>query len=335
MLEDAKDLLDKIKGKRILCAGDLMLDLYVRGEAPRLSPEAPVPLVMVRDKTYSPGGLGNVIANLRALGAEVLGCVLLGTDAGAEKLKTLLKTSLSPDSPGFVLDPGRPTSVKTRVIAGIQQVVRFDEEPGGRVSEETGKKYEKALEEALPKAGALALSDYGKGLLTPEILSFALGRAAELGIPSIVDPKGRDYERYRGAFLVTPNRGELSLALGRDLTKAPEEELTEGALELMEKHGIRNVLVTRSEDGMTLAESEGPVSHFPAAARAVFDVTGAGDTVVAAVAAALSAGEPLRRAAALATVASGIVVGKVGTASATPGEILESVEILKVKNRSR
>jgi D-beta-D-heptose 7-phosphate kinase/D-beta-D-heptose 1-phosphate adenosyltransferase len=335
MPQDALKILEKLQGAAVLSAGDLILDRYVYGEASRLSPEAPVPIVLVRKRTYAPGGLGNVVMNVHALGAKSLALGVTGEDFHADKLEELLNPALSKGSPRFIRDPERPTTVKTRVIAGIQQVVRFDEESHKPISKSTEKLYEKALEPLFFNAGALSVSDYGKGLLTRDLLSWLIARANDRGIPSVADPKGSDYSRYKGAYLVTPNRQELSEALGRDVSHEPAEALASAGLELMRRHKIRNLLVTRSEDGMTLIESSGAVSHFPTVARAVYDVSGAGDTVVAAMAAALAAGATLSEGAYLATLAAGVVVGKVGTATASPEEIKESLEIAKLKIRSR
>ncbi|MDR2613243.1 MAG: PfkB family carbohydrate kinase [Deltaproteobacteria bacterium] len=326
-------LLDRLPGAAVLAAGDVMLDRYVYGEAVRLSPEAPVPVVAVRRKTWAPGGLGNVVMNLHALGARALAAGVVGADAKAEALRGLLSGALSEGSPGFIADPERPTTVKTRVIAGIQQVVRFDEESTREVPPPVVAAYTGAVAKAFPLARALTVSDYGKGLLTPGVLAFLLGGARAAGIPSIVDPKGADWERYRGATLVTPNRAELALAYGRDVSRATGEILAEAGRELMRRHGIENLLVTRSEDGMTLLLSSGETVHLPTRARAVFDVSGAGDTVVAAVAASLAAGAGLREGAALASLAAGVVVGKVGTATASPEEIRESAAISELAAR--
>ncbi|MDR1038026.1 MAG: PfkB family carbohydrate kinase [Deltaproteobacteria bacterium] len=323
MLQNTLALLNRLPDAYVLAAGDVMLDRFVYGEAARLSPEAPVPVVEVRRKTWTPGGLGNVVMNLHALGAKALAAGVVGADGKADALRNLLQVALTDGSPGFLTDPDRPTTVKTRVIAGIQQVVRFDEESVRDVSPAVETAYMEGAAKAFPRAGALTVSDYGKGLLTPSVLSFLLAKAIEHGIPSVVDPKGSDYERYRGATLVTPNRAELSLALGRDLTRAPQDRLAEGGRELMARHGLENILITRSEDGMTLLLSCGKTMHLPTRARAVFDVSGAGDTVVAAMAAALAVGASLPEGAALASLAAGVVVGKVGTATASPEEIRE------------
>jgi D-beta-D-heptose 7-phosphate kinase/D-beta-D-heptose 1-phosphate adenosyltransferase len=334
MLNNTHALLSKISNARVLATGDLILDRYVYGDAARLSPEAPVPVVLVKKKTYNPGGMGNVVMNLFALGAKPLTCGLVGADSRADKLKELLEGVIAEDSPGLVVDKGRPTTVKTRVIAGIQQVVRFDEESTNYIPEDICEEFKKTIQGAFSKVNASSISDYGKGSLTRDLLSFLLKEAKKRQILSIVDPKGTDYSRYEGAYLVTPNRQELAIALGKDISKGSAETLANGGLELINRYGFENVLITRSEDGMTLVKAKGTVTHFPTVARAVFDVSGAGDTVVAALTAALAVGAEIEEGAMLATLAAGVVVGKVGTATASPEEILESLEITKLKSKS-
>jgi D-beta-D-heptose 7-phosphate kinase/D-beta-D-heptose 1-phosphate adenosyltransferase len=318
-------LLARLPQAKVLCLGDLMLDRYIYGTAERLSPEAPVPVVRVLRRAVMPGGLGNVAMNLAALGARPLAVGLVGDDGPGRELESLLAGALRPESPAFLADPGRPTTVKTRLVAGIQQVVRYDEESTQPLSPEVAALYMAEAERAMPLAGAAALSDYGKGVLSPAMAAFLLGLARREGRPTVVDPKGADYGRYRGATLVTPNCQELSLAAGRPLGKDDPKGLAEAGFEVMARHGILNLLVTRSEEGMTLLLGSGEALHLPARARAVYDVSGAGDTVMGIMAAALAAGASLPEGAELAALAAGVVVGKVGTAVATPGEIKESV----------
>jgi D-beta-D-heptose 7-phosphate kinase/D-beta-D-heptose 1-phosphate adenosyltransferase len=273
-----------------------------------------------------PGGLGNVAMNLHALGASPTALGLVGDDNRARILEELLSPSLPQGKLRLVCDPARPTTVKTRVIAGIQQVVRYDEESVEPIPPALEEAYKQAVLELLPLAGSLSLSDYGKGLLTPSLCAFLIAEAANRKVPVVVDPKGADWGRYSGATLITPNRQELSLALGRDIAHGGGDALAAGARELMERHQIKNILVTRSEDGMTLVMEGGGAANLPTKAKAVFDVSGAGDTVVSAMAASMAAGATLLEGAMLATLAAGVVVGKVGTSTATPREIRESVE---------
>jgi D-beta-D-heptose 7-phosphate kinase/D-beta-D-heptose 1-phosphate adenosyltransferase len=302
-----------------------MLDRYVYGTADRLSPEAPVPVVRVQRRAVMPGGLGNVAKNLAALGVKALAVALVGDDGPGQELKSLLAAALSPLTPTFLADPDRPTTVKTRLIAGIQQVVRYDEESTEPLSPAVAALYRAEIEKALPKVKAVALSDYGKGVLSPEVAAFALDLAQKAGRPTVVDPKGVDYEPYRGATLVTPNCHELSMATGRPLAKTDSDGIAAAGFGLMARHGVKNLLVTRSEEGMTLLLNSGQAIHLPTRARAVYDVSGAGDTVMGVMAAALAAGASLMEGAELAALAAGVVVGKVGTAVATPAEIKESI----------
>ncbi|MDR1657144.1 MAG: D-glycero-beta-D-manno-heptose-7-phosphate kinase [Deltaproteobacteria bacterium] len=325
MVSKIRLTLKKIAGTKILCLGDLMLDRYVYGQATRLSPEAPVPIVQVRRQTHVPGGLGNVVMNLSSLGAWPLAAGLTGCDPAAEILAELLQGALDHCSPPLVRDPTRPTTIKTRVIAGIQQVVRFDEESETPLDSKVGALYREAVSTALGSVSAVAVSDYGKGVITPSFCRWLIKKTEKLSLPVVFDPKGDDYSRYRGAALVTPNRQELAAAAGRDIARAQPEVLISAGLELMNRHGLKNLLITRSEEGMTLVSPPDSVRHLPARAKEVFDVSGAGDTVVAAVAACLGANLTLEEGAELATAAAGVVVGKVGTAVATPQEILNSL----------
>ncbi|MDR1533974.1 MAG: PfkB family carbohydrate kinase [Planctomycetota bacterium] len=311
------DLLRRLRGTIILCVGDIMLDHFIYGEASRLSPEAPVPVVGVKRKISMPGGMGNVARNLAEVGVLPLAVGAAGDDPAARELAGLFaQAGWLP--PILLRDPGRTTSVKTRVIAGRQQVVRVDEETTRPLGAEIEAKLIEAARRHAAGARAITLSDYGKGCLTPRLVAELAGLARELGIPAVVDPKGSDYSKYRGATLVTPNRRELAEAAGRELAGAPE--MIEAGLELMRRHDLENLLITRSEEGMILLTGENRIA-LPAMAREVADVSGAGDTVVAMMAAALSVGAPPLLAAQLATLAAGVVVGKIGTAVAGPAEI--------------
>jgi D-beta-D-heptose 7-phosphate kinase/D-beta-D-heptose 1-phosphate adenosyltransferase len=327
-MNGAMALLDKINTAAVLCLGDLMLDRYIYGTAERLSPEAPVPIILVKGQKCMPGGLGNVAKNLAALEVKVLTVSLIGADPSGEALKNALSLALAPEIPVFLTDPDRPTTIKTRLIAGIQQVVRFDEESTRPLSGDLASLYKAQITLALPKVGSVALSDYGKGVLSPEMTSWIIQEAKKFNKPVIIDPKGHDYSPYRGAALITPNRQELALAVGRPIASGTPLELAAAGRELMDRHGLLNLLITRSEDGMTLLTQDGTLHHLPTRARAVYDVSGAGDTVMGVMAAALAAGSDLIAGAELATLAAGVVVGKVGTASATKEEIRKYANLI-------
>ena len=318
---DALELLRRIEGVGVLCVGDIMVDRYIYGQATRISPEAPVPVVRVKKRLIMPGGVGNVVKNLGALKTTPLSVSITGDDHRAEQLKGLFREAWLPE-PCFITDPGRPTSVKTRLVAGIQQVVRYDEEEDGPIEGPVAEAFIEAVRQTLPRVGAVALSDYGKGALPAPVIKEIISLARAAGRPVVVDPKGADYQRYQGVNLVTPNRAELSEAAGRKVETTPELEAA--GREVMTRCGLENILVTLSEDGMMLLTSDKPRPVLlPSQARAVFDVSGAGDTVVAVMTAALAVGAPLVVGARLANLAAGVVVGKVGTATASPWEIAE------------
>ena len=267
MSDRIRSLLERISGAKVLCLGDLMLDRYVYGEATRLSPEAPVPIVTVRRQTLIPGGSGNVVMNLSSIGANPWAVGLAGDDRPAEELSELLQGALDPLSPPLIRDPSRPTTIKTRVIAGIQQIVRFDEEYVSPLSANAERIYQEVAALCLPQAAAVIVSDYGKGTVSASLLSWLMPLAKEMGLPVVIDPKGDDYGRYRGATLVTPNRQELALAVGRDIARGSQEVLIAAGFALMARHGLENLLITRSEEGMTLLGSNHFMRHFPARAK--------------------------------------------------------------------
>lgn len=302
-------LVDRLAGARVACIGDVMLDRYVRGRAERISPEAPIPVLSVEDEAVMPGGAGNVARNLAALGAEARLVGLVGDDAGAGQLAALLRGQPRTHA-ALVEDPGRQTTIKTRYLAGSQQVLRADRETLAPPPAAARERLLTAALAAVEASAVVVLSDYGKGALSQGLAEEMLARAAALGRPAVVDPKGRDYARYRGATVVAPNRVELTAAVGAEVARGCEAE---AARALIARFGFPAVLATLGRDGMLLVTNE-DVLTLPAEAREVFDVSGAGDTVVATLAAAMAAGAPLAEAAALANVAAGLVVAKVGTA---------------------
>ncbi|MDR3077169.1 MAG: PfkB family carbohydrate kinase [Planctomycetota bacterium] len=318
----AAGLLERAAGARIICLGDVMLDRYIRGGASRISPEAPVPVVHVSRRASTPGGAGNVAKNLADLGLHpVLGGVV-GDDADAGELDRLFLGNAAYDGFFLLRDHTRPTTVKTRVVAGIQQVVRFDDEDASPLSAGLNKRLLAKVAELLPSARALALSDYAKGVVNPDLAREAIRLAVAAGVPVAVDPKGRDYAKYSGADLVKPNHRELVEAAGSEVRG--DLEAAAAGRSLMDRHGIKNLLITLGDRGMLLLRGGVPAPEpilFPSLAREVFDVTGAGDTVLAALVAALAAGASLEEGARLATLAAGLVVGKVGAATVSVSEL--------------
>jgi D-glycero-beta-D-manno-heptose-7-phosphate kinase len=295
----------------LLVVGDVMLDRYWFGDSDRISPEAPVPVVQVARVDERLGGAANVARNVAALGANTTILGVIGEDEAGHRIGALLKQSGVNSQ--LEVDPNVPTTVKLRVIARQQQLIRldFEETPSQTALEQKLARFEKAL----GTADVLVLSDYGKGALSQVAAMIGYARAKNKVI--LVDPKGEDYEKYRGATVLTPNRSELRQVVGRWVD---EDDLTRRAQELRRSLGIQALLLTRSEEGMSLFTDQG-VSHVRAQAREVFDVSGAGDTVIATLAVALAAQWPLDRAMALANRAGGIVVGKLGTATVTSEEL--------------
>lgn len=320
----------------VLCVGDVMLDRFVYGTVERISPEAPIPVMQVTRETSMLGGAGNVARNLVGLGARVSFLSLVGDDPAGRAVADMLG-ALEGVHPTLEVEPGRQTGIKIRYIAGAQQLLRADQEAVAPISGLHEERLAAAAEEALATAGALVLSDYGKGVLTPGLTRRLIDLARARGVPVVVDPKGRDYGRYRGATVVTPNRRELFEATG--MPTGTNAEVEAACRHIMVTCGIECVLATRSQDGMTLVGSTAPaengadgasppagaVHHLPAEAREVFDVSGAGDTVVATLATAMAVEVPLPEAAALANVAAGIVVGKVGTAAVHAAELEDAL----------
>lgn len=296
---------------RVLVAGDVMLDRYWFGDVSRISPEAPVPVVRVERMEERLGGAANVARNAVALGAQVALLSVVGEDEGGVALERLLLTSGIESS--LQRDKGLSTTIKLRVLGRQQQLLRIDFEnfPDHEVLESKLLEYRKLL----PRFDVVVLSDYGKGGLTH--ISEMIRLAQEAGKTVLVDPKGDDYERYRGATLLTPNRAELRQVVG---SWSSEAELAEKSQALRKKLQLSALLVTRSEEGMTLFTAEGAY-HETAQAREVFDVSGAGDTVIATLAVMLASGQPLSSAMSLANKAGGIVVGKLGTATVTRQEL--------------
>lgn len=311
-------IVERLEKAKVIVVGDVMLDRFIDGTVDRISPEAPIPVFTVRQESSMLGAAGNVLRNLSAFGARAHLLAAIGMDDAGDEIQNLInedhhmKATLLPVA-------GRRTSIKTRYIASGQQMMRADRETVEDVPQEVQETILAAVGVELEHAGALLLSDYGKGVLGDSLVRQLIDLARAADCPVVVDPKGADYARYRGATVVTPNRQELSLATG--LPVDDDTASVAACRALIEAAGIDAVLATRSEQGMTLVEGAAVV-HLPARAREVFDVSGAGDTVAAAVAAALAVDVSLTDAAQLANTAAGVVVGKIGTAVAHSSEIL-------------
>ena len=320
-MTDRSDLaiwVDKLGSARVLCVGDIMLDRFVYGRVDRISPEAPIPILHVEREIGMLGGAGNVVRNVSALGGASAVAAVIGTDPAGAEIKALLAEDRVPTS-ALITNKARATGIKTRYLAGAQQMLRTDRETVQPIDAKIAKRVIDAARKTMKTCNAVVISDYGKGVLVPDVIEAIIDAARAQGCPVIIDPKGREYWRYQGADLVTPNRAELAEAVGHPVSV--DSDIVDAAKSLIVGYDLGAVLVTRSQDGMTLVTAEGAVTHLPAEAREVFDVSGAGDTVVATIATAMAAGAPLLDAAALANIAAGIVVGKVGTAAAYAGDL--------------
>lgn len=310
--------LDRLSDYRVAVIGDVMLDCYMSGSVSRISPEAPVPVLRVTDETAVPGGAANVAANLASLGLGVSLVGLAGEDGARDELIALLGKMGDIDCSGIAAVPGRRTTRKLRVIGANQQIVRVDHEDIFPCSAATETDFLAAMDRAIEGANIVILSDYGKGVCSDRAIRAVIERAAALGKKVLVDPKRTDLSIYRGAFLVTPNRKELTDATG--LPCETDVEAAAAAAKAQEMCGA-HLLLTRSEKGMSFFPADGPPMHVPTVAQGVFDVSGAGDTVVAVLAAAMAADMPIRDAMRMANHAAGIVVSKLGTASVTRDEL--------------
>jgi D-glycero-beta-D-manno-heptose-7-phosphate kinase len=310
--------LEAFPGRRVLVVGDVMLDEYVWGEVRRISPEAPVPVVEMRRRTYMPGGAANTAANVVGLGGQALLGGVVGPDEHASRLSTALGQA-GVDPRGLVVEDGRLTTAKTRIVAHSQQIARVDCEHRASLAPATEDALLRWVEEAMPRADACVLSDYAKGVVSHRLARQVIEMARRARRPVVVDPKGTDYAKYRGATVVKPNLHEVQQVVNR--TVEGEADLLVAGADLLGALGEGALLITRGALGMSLFRGDRPPMHISSAARAVFDVTGAGDTVVATLALALGVGAPLEQAARLANYAAGVVVSKVGTTPVTLEEV--------------
>ena len=318
----AQAMLERMRGVKVAVLGDLMLDEYLFGEVNRISPEAPVPIVRVMRERAVLGGAANVAANLKALGAEPLLVGTLQEDSAGQRLMALLE-DLDIALDDLVLDASRPTIIKTRVIGQQQQMLRIDREDAGHLEASVLQDLRNAAESTLSECAALVVSDYAKGVVAAPVMEAVQQCCRAANLPWVVDPKPSQKALYRGATALTPNTKELSELTG--LPARADGDAARAGHALAEELGLMGLLVTRSEKGMALF-APGTAHRepwlIPTVAREVFDVSGAGDTVIAAFTAAIASGADWQDAAMLANAAAGVVVGKMGTATATPGEIL-------------
>ncbi len=320
----ANEIIQSMRGRKIVILGDVMLDEFVWGDVTRISPEAPVPVVDIQRESVHLGGAANVLANAVALGAQACVIGVVGNDSPGERLrKRLAEASPLQSEDYLIVDEGRPSTTKTRIIAHSQLVVRADRELRTPVNGSVQERIVAALKHALQDADAFVVSDYDKGVVTPPILEEILKLAYER-IPVLIDPKIRNFSHYRPASLITPNHHEALRMTNLD--EDSDEGLHLAARLIRERLSCDAVLITRGDRGIMLLEGDGEPVFVSTTAREVYDVTGAGDTVIATLATALSAGATMLEAANLANHAAGIVVGKVGTATVSAEELLATFD---------
>jgi D-beta-D-heptose 7-phosphate kinase/D-beta-D-heptose 1-phosphate adenosyltransferase len=314
---------DRFSKARVLVVGDVMIDHYVWGSVTRISPEAPVPVVSVTKETMLLGAAANVVNNIHALGGTVGVCGVIGNDDAGQRLARLLRDQ-GIDTDGLMVEDGRPTTIKTRVIAHNQQVVRFDREARNSIERDTHRDiYEHVRRRIGEGLDAIVLSDYCKGVVTKPLVRDIVRLARKSGVIVSVDPKVSHFGMYSGVTILTPNAKEASVGAKIDIED--EKSLLRAGSSLLRRLKCDALLITRGEHGMSLFERGGRVTHIPTVAREVYDVTGAGDTVISVLTLAMAAGAPMGDAARISNYAAGIVVGVVGTATVRPGELKENI----------
>jgi len=314
------EIMEHFPQAKVMVVGDIMVDHFIRGRVARISPEAPVPVVDVHSDHLLLGGSANVMNNIHAMEGRVYGVGVVGGDeTGRRLLRELADRNIA--TAGIVVEDRRPTTLKTRIVAHGQQVVRFDRESRAPIGEETTSKMLAYMESLRDELGAVVISDYSKGVVTASLLHGVRRIFAGSGVVVCVDPKKTDFGLYRNFDIVTPNHHEAARAVGFEITD--RASLVRAGRALIKKYEFQALLITRGEEGMSLFEGDGAIHHteFPAEAREVFDVTGAGDTAIGVFALAMASGATFREAAFMANRAAGIAVGKVGTATVTRKEL--------------
>jgi rfaE bifunctional protein kinase chain/domain len=315
-------LLAAARGRRVVVVGDAMLDVYLRGDVDRISPEAPVPVVRVRERRDALGGAANVAQNVLAVDAHCALVAAVGADTAGARLRGLLHGLGG--ATDTLVEVARTTTTKTRLVARSQQLLRFDEEEDADLGPDDVERVIASLTDALASADAVILEDYNKGVLVPAVIERTIALARERNVPVVVDPKFRNFFSYRGATVFKPNRRELEQALGAAVDLAHPEALPA----TLERLDVEHLLLTLSEHGMALVSRGGDITRIPTTAREVYDVVGAGDTVTAYLALMLAAGADAREAAVIANYAAGVEVGKLGAATVTPAEVLAAFDTL-------
>lgn len=324
-MEDFVDIVKKFKDQKVLVVGDLMLDEYIFGDVERISPEAPIPVLNVKEVKFVPGGAANTAWNVKSLGGEVILCGLIGIDEKGKILKKIL-CDRNIDINGLIEIENRKTTVKTRAVARNQHVVRIDFEEKTPISLEIENRVIDFIRGQINKFNIIIISDYVKGFVTPNLVKNIIKIARENTIFCLIDPKGEDCSKYKGCNIITPNKKEMAQSLNLPLNKLDEESgLIQAGKMFLSSIMSDGVLITRGEEGMTLLKNTGEVFHYPAVNKKVIDVSGAGDTAIATFALSFVAGADFKAAMEIASHACGISIGKVGTAIVTPEELKEAL----------
>lgn len=310
--------IDEFPRTRVLVIGDIIMDEYIWGDVSRISPEAPVPVVDVKRETKMLGGAGNVVNNISSLGGEAILCGVVGDDSTGRQVVKMVK-SLGAATEGILQEPDRPTTIKTRIVAQHQQVVRFDRESRREILPESVKRLLGFVNKMRKDIHAIVVSDYAKGVISPQLMKGLRALVADSGIVLGVDPKKKNLDLYKGIDVITPNHHEASAFSGIEIVD--DETLVRAGKHILRHLQCRSVLITQGKDGMTLFERKGEPIHIPTVARKVFDVTGAGDTVVSTFCLGLAAGMDLKSAAVISNFAAGVVVGEVGTSTVKAEEL--------------
>ncbi len=320
-MSELQQLIERFRSRRILVVGDFMLDEYIFGSVERISPEAPVPVVVEREVSSVPGGAGNVVSNLRSLLGNVTACGVIGRDEDGRRLAGKMQDCGMLDSDLALLElEERPTTKKTRIIAGNQQVCRLDREDRTPLSDPARQRLLGIIEEQVDRCDGIIISDYDKGVVLPDVIEKTVTLAGQKGIPVAVDPQVTHFAQYRNVFILTPNHHEAGQFLGRKLNT--DADVERAGQEIIDRLQCSHILITRGEKGMSLISPD-RIRHVPTVAREVFDVTGAGDTVISLLTLALAAGADLDLAVELSNFGAGIVVGRIGAATLQPSDLLD------------
>lgn len=319
-----REILNNFSKKTIMVIGDIIMDQYIWGKVSRISPEAPVPVVDVMEESYLLGGAANVLNNIVSLGGNALICGVIGHDDIGRKIIHKLRVR-GIDTGGIIVTSDRPTTIKTRIVAHSQQVVRYDREKREDINHNSKEIIKEYLKNRISEIDGMIISDYYKGVITKGLVNEIISLVNSKKLPVLADPKVGHFDLYEGLTLITPNIAEASTGAGIPIVD--NKSLEDAGRALIEKLRSKAVLITRGEEGMTLIEDNGEITYIPAVAKKVFDVTGAGDTVIGVMTLAIAAGATMKEAAVIANHAAGIVVGKVGTAIVEMGELKGSFQI--------